>query len=98
MNNKTIFNIIGFYLCWWMSIYGAAIEIYYIGPVCVLLFLLVHYLKIIYHENEILFLLICLFVGSTIGLTEDQLIEKIQSYPISHSMKLKLIDKIKSQK
>ena len=31
------------------------------------------------------------------GLTEDELIEKINNYPISRGMKLKLIDKVKSQ-
>ena len=31
------------------------------------------------------------------GLTEEELINKINSYPISREMKLKLIDKIKSQ-
>ncbi len=31
------------------------------------------------------------------GLTEDTLIEKINNYPISNSMKLKLIDKIQAQ-
>jgi len=32
------------------------------------------------------------------GLTEDELIEKINNYPISRGLKLKLIDKIESQR
>ena len=50
MNKKILFNIIGFYLCWWLSIYGASIEYYYLGPISVILFLLVHFYKISYHK------------------------------------------------
>ena len=66
MNKKILFNIFGFYFCWWMSVYGAAVEMYYLGPLSVLLFLFVHLYKIVYHKNEILFLIICFFVGTVI--------------------------------
>ena len=63
MNKKILFNIIGFYLCWWLSIYGASIEYYYLGPISVILFLLVHFYKISYHKYEFYFLLICFLIG-----------------------------------
>ena len=66
MSKKILFNIFGFYFCWWISIYGASVEIYYLGPLSVLLFLFIHLYKIVYHKNEILFLIICFFVGATI--------------------------------
>ena len=63
MNKKILFNIIGFYLCWWLSIYGAYIGHYYIGPLSVIIFLFVHFYKIVYHKYEFYFLLICLLIG-----------------------------------
>ena len=63
MTNKILFNIIGFYICWFISIYAAANANYYLGPVSVLIFLLIHIKKIINYNREILFLLICYFIG-----------------------------------
>ena len=62
-NNKILFNIIGFYLCWWISIFGAANNNNFIGPIFVLIFLLVHFLYVVNQKNEIIFILICFFIG-----------------------------------
>ena len=63
MNKKILFNIIGFYLCWWISIYAAANENYYLGPLSVFLFLIIHIFKIMSYNKEIFFLLICYLIG-----------------------------------
>ena len=58
MNSKVTFNIIGFYICWWFSIFAAANENYYLGPVLVFIFLKINVLKVINYNHEILFLFI----------------------------------------
>ena len=63
INKKILFNIIGFYICWWGSIFGAANDHFYIGPLFVLLFLFIHFYKIVYHKNEIAYLFICFCFG-----------------------------------
>ena len=32
MKNSIIINVIGFYICWWLTIYGAISQIRFIGP------------------------------------------------------------------
>lgn len=66
MNKKIIFNIIGFYFCWWATIYASYLEYYFMGPIFVVLFLGIHFLKIVYHKYELYFLFICLFIGFSI--------------------------------
>ena len=63
MSNKILFNIIGFYFCWWISIYAASKENYYIGPVVVIIFLFIHTFKVISYNSEILFLFVCYLIG-----------------------------------
>ena len=63
INNKILFNIIGFYVCWWISIYAAAKQNYYIGPIFVIIFLFIHIKKVINYNREIFFLLICYLIG-----------------------------------
>ena len=63
MNSKIIFNIIGFYVCWWFSVFAATKENYYLGPVLVFIFLIIHVLKVINYNHEILFLFICYLIG-----------------------------------
>ena len=63
INKKILFNIIGFYLCWFISFYGASINNFYLGPVSVIVFLFVHFSKVMYDRKEIIFILICLFSG-----------------------------------
>ena len=63
INKKILFNIVGFYICWWGSIWGAVNNLFFIGPICVLLFLFIHLFKIVYNKNEILYLFICFILG-----------------------------------
>ena len=63
INKKILFNIIGFYICWWGSILGAANDNYFIGPLFVVIFLFIHSIKVMHYSNEILFLVICYFIG-----------------------------------
>jgi len=79
MNSKIVFNIIGFYICWWSTIYGVSIDYYFIGPVVVLIFLTIHLYKIVNHHQENIFLLICFILGlliETIFLNLDIIIHK----------------------
>tara|TARA_Y100000996_G_scaffold380062_1_gene333709 strand:- start:1094 stop:1618 length:525 start_codon:yes stop_codon:yes gene_type:complete len=63
INNKILFNIIGFYICWWISVYAATKEVYYAGPLIVIIFLFIHAFKVISYNTEILFLVICYLIG-----------------------------------
>ena len=63
LNKKILFNIIGFYFCWWASIFGATNKFYFIGPIFVSIFLLIHFLYVINQKKEIIFILICFFIG-----------------------------------
>ena len=63
MNKKILFNIVGFYLCWWISIYASNSGFFFIGPIFVMFFLGIHFYKIVYHKYEFYFLLICLIIG-----------------------------------
>lgn len=63
INKKILFNIVGFYLCWWASIFGAANNYFFIGPIFVILFLFFHFFYVINQRKEIIFILICFFIG-----------------------------------
>ena len=63
LNKKILFNIVGFYLCWWASIFGAANNYFFIGPIFVILFLFFHFFYVINQKKEIIFILICFFIG-----------------------------------
>ena len=39
---KSIINIIGFYICWWGCVLGAANGLPYLGPVLMILFLIIN--------------------------------------------------------
>ena len=41
---KNIFNILGFQLSWWACVLGVKSGLPYLGPVCMLLFLGVHFI------------------------------------------------------
>ena len=61
--NNYIFNIFGFYSCWWLGLYGAYSNLFYLGPLALLIFLLLHFYKVVNHPNEYKYLIICLFLG-----------------------------------
>ena len=63
MKNSIIINVIGFYICWWLTIYGAVSQFYYIGPLATLIFIILHLYKVTNHKKEDIFLLISFFLG-----------------------------------
>ena len=69
ITGKLIFNVIGFYICWWFTILGVIKEYFFIGPLAVILFLIVHFYKVSNHKKEDLFLVICFFLGAFIETT-----------------------------
>ena len=63
INGKIAFNVIGFYICWWLTILGVIKEFYFLGPISVILFLFIHFYKVTNHKKEDVFLVICFFLG-----------------------------------
>tara|TARA_Y100000590_G_C15638538_1_gene983981 strand:+ start:815 stop:1333 length:519 start_codon:yes stop_codon:yes gene_type:complete len=63
MKNSIIINVIGFYICWWLTIYGAISQFYFIGPLATFIFIIVHLNKVTNHKKEDIFLLISFFLG-----------------------------------
>ena len=55
MKNSIIINVIGFYICWWITIYGAVSKLYYIGPLATLIFIIIHLYKVTNHKKEDIF-------------------------------------------
>ncbi|MDB4859865.1 DUF2878 domain-containing protein [Candidatus Marinimicrobia bacterium] len=79
MKNSAIINVIGFYICWWLTIYGAVSKLYYIGPVATFIFIIIHLGKLTNHKKEDIFLLISFFLGlfiETLLLNLDIIIHK----------------------
>ena len=79
MKNSAIINVIGFYICWWLTIYGAVSKLYYIGPVATFIFIIIHLCKLTNHKEEDIFLLISFFLGlfiETLLLNLDIIIHK----------------------
>ena len=66
MNNKIIINLIGFYFCWWISIYGAMNERFYLGPFFLIVYLFIHFKYISFHKLEYLYIIICFLLGISI--------------------------------
>ena len=63
MKNSIIINVIGFYICWWITIYGAVLKLYYIGPLATLIFIIIHLYKVTNHKKEDIFLVFSFFLG-----------------------------------
>ena len=63
INGRLVFNVIGFYICWWITIFSVSRNIFYLGPISVVLFLFIHFYKVLNHKQEDIFLIICLFLG-----------------------------------
>ena len=66
MNKKKLFNILGFYLCWWLSIYGANSENYFLGISVLLFYMVVHFIFISYNYIEYYYIFICFILGFSI--------------------------------
>ena len=63
INSSIIINVIGFYLCWWLTIFGAISENYFIGPIVTMCFIILHLYKVANHKKEDMFLVISFFLG-----------------------------------
>ena len=63
MKNSIIINVIGFYICWWITIYGAVSKLYYIGPLATLIFIIIHLYKVTNHKKEDIFLVFSFLLG-----------------------------------
>ena len=63
MNYKNIINLIGFYICWWLSIFGAVQGKYFLGPISLLMYIIIHFSIINHHKKEYIYLIFCLFLG-----------------------------------
>ena len=63
MNYKNLINITGFYICWWLSIYGAINENYFIGISILFVYMLFHFIFISNTYIEYYYILICLFLS-----------------------------------
>ena len=63
INKNIIINVIGFYICWWLTIFGAISKIYWIGPIATIIFIILHLYKVANHRKEDIFLLMSFFIG-----------------------------------
>lgn len=64
---KTIFNILSFYLGWFLAIYGASVEKPLLGPVIIILLFIFHiYFIAEFRKQEITFTLLATVLGSSL--------------------------------
>ena len=63
LNSNIIINVIGFYICWWLTIFGAISKVYFIGPIITICFIVLHLYKVTNHKKEDIFLIIAFFLG-----------------------------------
>ena len=63
INYKIIINILGFYVCWWLSVYGAIQEDYFLGPKLLFVYIFVHFILVTENKIEYLYILICTFLA-----------------------------------
>ena len=63
---KNIFNILGFQLSWWACVLGVKNGLPYIGPVCMLLFLGIHFLYLKSNFLELRLVVIFTILGTLV--------------------------------
>tara|TARA_B100000029_G_C17432885_1_gene908551 strand:- start:86 stop:604 length:519 start_codon:yes stop_codon:yes gene_type:complete len=63
MPNFKIFNIISFYIYWWVSIWAASEEKYFIGPLLAVISFIIHFVVIEEKMKELYLLLVCFIIG-----------------------------------
>ena len=59
INYKIIINILGFYVCWWLSVYGAIQGEYFLGPKSLFFYIIIHFVFVVDNKIEYLYILIC---------------------------------------
>ena len=64
LNVKNIFNGIGYYLAWWACVIGVSLEVPYLGPLVMAVFLTLHFLKFSLGKREFLFVLLTVLFGT----------------------------------
>ena len=66
INRNIVINVIGFYICWWLTVFGAISEFYFLGPLVTFLFVILHLYKVTNHKKEDIFLAISFILGLVI--------------------------------
>ena len=63
MRYNKIINVLFFYLCWWLSIYGAKNEMYLLGIISVSIYMIFHFIFLTQSYCEYYFIIICFLVS-----------------------------------
>ena len=66
MNSKKIFlflNAVTFYIYWWLSLWGASIGNFYIGPIVTISYFVLHFIIVKEKNKEFKYLLFCICIG-----------------------------------
>ena len=63
MRYKNLANILSFYLCWWISIYGALNEQYFLGIITVSFYMVFHFIFLSTSYSEFYYIVICFFIS-----------------------------------
>ena len=58
-----IFNLVAFYIFWWISIWGASQERYFIGPSFAIVYFAIHFIFIENKTKEFYLLISCFILG-----------------------------------
>ena len=58
-NYKILINMIAFYICWWVCVYGAIQENYFLGPKLLFIYMIFHFIFLTDNKVEYLYILIC---------------------------------------
>ncbi len=62
-NYRILANLLGFYACWWLSVYGAFQGNYFLGFYVLLIYLFFHFIYVKRYKNEFYYVLFCLVFG-----------------------------------
>ena len=62
-NYRILSNLFGFYLCWWLSVYGAFQGNYFLGFYVLLIYLFFHFMYVKRYKNEFYYILFCFICG-----------------------------------
>ena len=63
---KNLFNLIGFQVCWWLCILGVRFQFPFLGPVCMVVFLLIHCFGFRVEKSELKLILLVSLIGTLI--------------------------------
>ncbi len=62
-NYKVLINLLGFYVCWWLSVYGAIQTNYFLGPKSLIIYMVFHFIILVEDKIEYVYILICLILA-----------------------------------